>query len=129
MTTHAPALPAPAYDRSAVGVGIVHFGVGGFLRSHQALYLDRLMQRGQGGEWGICAVGALPQDRRIIDVLRAQDGLYAAAARDADVLALLARSGVLGDLAADARFQAVFRAVRRRLRTDGPRASAAAASP
>ncbi len=27
-------------------------------------------------EWGICGVGALPHDRRIIDTLRAQDGLY-----------------------------------------------------
>ena len=77
MTTHAPArIPAPAYDRSGTRVGIVHFGVGSFHRSHQAAYLDRLLQQGRGQEWGICAVGALPRDRRIIDVLRAQDGLY-----------------------------------------------------
>ena len=31
----------PGYDRSAVSAGIVHFGVGGFHRAHQAMYLDR----------------------------------------------------------------------------------------
>ena len=32
---------APAYDRSAITTGIVHIGVGGFHRAHQAMYLDR----------------------------------------------------------------------------------------
>lgn len=84
MTTHAPALPAPAYDRSGVTVGIAHFGVGGFHRSHQAVYLDRLLQQGRARDWGICAIGALPRDRRIIDVLRAQDGLYTVVVAHAD---------------------------------------------
>ena len=66
----------PAYDRTQVRAGIVHFGVGGFHRAHEAMYLDRLMNDGEALEWGICGVGALPQDRRIIDTLRAQDGLY-----------------------------------------------------
>lgn len=66
----------PAYDRSAVTAGIVHFGVGGFHRAHQAMYLDTLMNDGAALDWGLCGVGALPHDRRIIDTLRAQDGLY-----------------------------------------------------
>lgn len=66
----------PAYDRSQVTASIVHFGVGGFHRAHEAMYLDRLMNDGLAMEWGICGVGALPQDRRIIDTLRSQDGLY-----------------------------------------------------
>jgi mannitol 2-dehydrogenase len=66
----------PAYDRSQVTASIVHFGVGGFHRAHQAMYLDRLMNEGKALEWGICGVGALPHDRRIIDTLRSQDGLY-----------------------------------------------------
>lgn len=66
----------PAYDRTQVRAGIVHFGVGGFHRAHEAMYLDRLMNDGRALEWGICGVGALPHDRRIIDTLRAQDGLY-----------------------------------------------------
>lgn len=66
----------PAYDRSAVRAGIVHFGVGGFHRAHQAMYLDRLMEDGKALDWGICGVGVLPHDQRIVDTLNAQDGLY-----------------------------------------------------
>lgn len=32
----------PAYDRSALGHGIVHVGLGNFHRAHQAVYLDDL---------------------------------------------------------------------------------------
>ena len=74
------ALPAdvarPAYDRSKVTVGIVHFGVGGFHRAHQAMYLDRLMNDGEALDWGICGVGVMPSDRRMRDALTSQDGLY-----------------------------------------------------
>ena len=41
-------IPTPSYDRSQVSVGIVHFGVGGFHRAHQAMYVDSLMRPGQG---------------------------------------------------------------------------------
>ena len=30
-------VPTPSYDRSLVRTGIVHFGVGGFHRAHQAM--------------------------------------------------------------------------------------------
>ena len=30
----------PTYDRSAVKAGIVHIGVGGFHRAHQAVYVN-----------------------------------------------------------------------------------------
>jgi mannitol 2-dehydrogenase len=66
----------PLYDRAAVRPGIVHFGVGGFHRAHQAMYLDRLMNSGKALDWGICGVGTMPQDRRMRDVMTAQDGLY-----------------------------------------------------
>jgi mannitol 2-dehydrogenase len=67
---------APSYDRDGVAVGIAHLGVGGFHRSHQAMYIDRLLERGLAREWGICGIGVMPADRRMRDVLRAQDGLY-----------------------------------------------------
>lgn len=70
------AVPVPAYDRSAVGVGIVHLGVGGFHRAHQAMYLDALMNAGEALDWGVCGVGLMPQDRRMAEVLAAQDHLY-----------------------------------------------------
>jgi mannitol 2-dehydrogenase len=66
----------PTYDRGAVGIGIVHFGVGGFHRAHQAMYVDQLLERGRAQEWGICGVGVMPADQRMKDALTAQDGLY-----------------------------------------------------
>jgi mannitol 2-dehydrogenase len=66
----------PDYERVGVGVGIVHFGVGGFHRAHQAMYVDQLLNQGLASDWGICGVGVLPGDRRMADVLTAQNGLY-----------------------------------------------------
>lgn len=74
----------PTYDRSRVTGGIVHFGVGGFHRAHQAWYLDELMNRGDALDWGICGVGVLPADRAMADVLRAQDYLYTLMIRHPD---------------------------------------------
>ncbi len=69
-------IPGPTYDRSQIGVGIVHFGVGGFHRAHQAMYIDRLLSQGLAQDWGICGVGVLPGDERMRDALRSQDSLY-----------------------------------------------------
>lgn len=66
----------PTYDRSAVTPGIVHFGVGGFHRAHQARYLDELMNRGKNLDWGIIGMGVMPGDVRMRDALKPQDGLY-----------------------------------------------------
>jgi mannitol 2-dehydrogenase len=65
----------PGYDRAAVSAGVVHLGVGGFHRSHQAVYHDALLRAGLL-EWGICGVGVLPRDAAMRDALVAQDGLY-----------------------------------------------------
>jgi mannitol 2-dehydrogenase len=54
---------------------VVHIGVGGFHRAHQALFHDRLLAAGER-EWAICGLGALPGDSRMRDALDAQDGLY-----------------------------------------------------
>jgi mannitol 2-dehydrogenase len=69
-------LPVPTYDRSGLTAGIVHFGVGGFHRAHQAMYLDRLLSGGQAREWAILGVGVLPSDARMKSVMDSQDGLY-----------------------------------------------------
>ncbi len=71
-----PDVAVPSYDRSQVTAGVVHVGVGGFHRAHQALYLDRLMNDGKALDWGICGVGVLPHDRRMAEVLTEQGGLY-----------------------------------------------------
>ncbi|MFI1916283.1 mannitol dehydrogenase family protein [Nocardia sp. NPDC020380] len=69
-------VPVPGYRRAEIRTGIVHFGVGNFHRAHQAWYLDRLLTAGGSPEWGVCGIGVLPGDRRMRDVLAAQDGLY-----------------------------------------------------
>jgi mannitol 2-dehydrogenase len=69
-------LPVPGYDRSRLRTGIVHFGVGGFHRAHEAMYVDRLMNNGEAMDWAICGVGVMPADRRMQEVMDAQDGLY-----------------------------------------------------
>jgi mannitol 2-dehydrogenase len=66
----------PTYDRAAVSVGIVHFGVGGFHRAHQAAYIDALMNRGMAMDWGICGVGVLPADARMARALVPQQCRY-----------------------------------------------------
>jgi mannitol 2-dehydrogenase len=74
----------PSYDRSEIGIGIVHFGVGGFHRAHQAMYVDRLLEMGKAKEWGICGVGVLPGDRKMANVMADQDGLYTLIAMNPD---------------------------------------------
>jgi mannitol 2-dehydrogenase len=69
-------IPVPEYDRRRATAGVVHIGVGGFHRAHQAVYHDRMMAEHGTLEWGICGVGVMPQDRGMRDVLMAQDGLY-----------------------------------------------------
>jgi mannitol 2-dehydrogenase len=69
-------IPVPSYDRSRVTVGIVHFGVGGFHRAHQAMYIDQLMEQGKAPDWGICGVGVMPFDLKMKEALQSQDCLY-----------------------------------------------------
>ena len=68
----------PNYDRRQISNGIVHIGVGGFHRSHQALYLDDYFHQNPGSKWGICGVGLIDYDydRRMRDALTDQDCLY-----------------------------------------------------
>lgn len=69
-------IPCPSYDRGQLKTGIVHIGVGGFHRSHQAYYMHQLLEKQGARDWAICGVGLREADRRIIDVLKKQDGLY-----------------------------------------------------
>ncbi len=66
----------PSYDRSTLTAGIVHFGVGGFHRAHQAVIIDDLLTAGGATDFAICGVGVLEQDRRMKTVMDAQDCLY-----------------------------------------------------
>ena len=71
-----PDIQLPGYDRQKVGQSIMHVGVGGFHRAHQALYTDDLLRQGGDSIWGYCGVGLLTHDARIRDVMRSQDCLY-----------------------------------------------------
>lgn len=71
----------PTYDRSAVGVGIIHFGVGAFHRAHQAVYTDDVLETGDL-RWGIGGVALRRPDMR--NTLSPQDGLYTLAVRHHD---------------------------------------------
>ncbi len=77
-------VPTPRYERASARVGIVHFGFGNFHRSHQAMYLDALMETGDGLDWGICGVGVMPQDAVMRDAMAAQDTLYTLLVRHPD---------------------------------------------
>jgi mannitol 2-dehydrogenase len=79
----ARSVQVPSYDRRGLPHSIVHVGVGGFHRAHQAVYLDDLLGRGGSREWALCGVGLLPQDARMRDVLRSQDCLYTVVERSA----------------------------------------------
>jgi mannitol 2-dehydrogenase len=79
-------IATPTYDRSRLSAGIVHIGVGGFHRAHQAMYVDALLNSGDEDayRWGICGVGVMPGDARMRDALKNQDGLYTLVLKDSD---------------------------------------------
>jgi len=62
-----------SYDREAVQVGIVHFGIGNFHRAHQAVYVEELLEKGQT-QWGIAGVSL--RSPQVRDNLAPQDYLY-----------------------------------------------------
>jgi fructuronate reductase/mannitol 2-dehydrogenase len=94
------AAPAPnarrlaftAYDRRRLRPGIVHLGVGGFHRAHQAVYFDELARRGLSFDWGIVGVSL----RRPLakSALAPQDCLYTLIERGA----IRERTRVIGSL-------------------------------
>jgi mannitol 2-dehydrogenase len=75
-------VPTPHYERENLVPRILHVGVGGFHRAHMAVYTDDVAAG--GSDWGIRGVGLLDADRRMGDVLRAQDHLYTLIERDSD---------------------------------------------
>lgn len=67
-----PQILRPGYDRAATRIGTVHFGPGAFHRSHQAFYIDRLLER--DADRAISAVAL--KTSAVRDALLPQDGLY-----------------------------------------------------
>ena len=74
----------PKYHRSNIKTGIVHVGIGGFHRAHQAYYTDTLLQDESIKDWGICGVALLDFDTKIYNTLKEQDGLYTLIVKELD---------------------------------------------
>jgi mannitol 2-dehydrogenase len=74
----------PNYNRENIKTGIVHIGVGGFHRAHQAMYLDQLLHDKANVNWGICGVALLHFDQKIYNTLKDQDGLYTLVVKELD---------------------------------------------
>ena len=74
----------PNYNRENIKTGIVHVGVGGFHRAHQAMYLDQLLHDESNANWGICGVALLNFDQKIYNTLNDQDGLYTLVVKELD---------------------------------------------
>lgn len=82
------ALPAgvarPRYERDRLSPGILHFGVGNFHRSHQAVYLDDLFNAGIGHDWALVGAGVFEGERAGRDKLMEQDWLTTVVEQDED---------------------------------------------
>jgi mannitol 2-dehydrogenase len=65
----------PNYARSALRPGILHIGVGNFHRSHQAVYLDDLFNKGRDLDWALLGAGLRPGDEAMRRALEPQDWL------------------------------------------------------
>lgn len=66
----------PSYLDAEQTIGIAHIGVGNFHRSHQAMYVDRLLDAHPDAPWAICGIGVREEDRTLAAAMRAQGGLY-----------------------------------------------------
>ena len=64
----------PLYDREKMVARIVHMGFGAFHRAHQALFTDRLLNKGNS-DWAICEVNIVGGEELINDI-RKQDHFY-----------------------------------------------------
>ena len=65
----------PAYDRSRLGCGIAHIGVGNFVRSHLAVFLDQYLAK-QPQHWMIYGVGLREADSGLAEAMNHQRNLY-----------------------------------------------------
>jgi fructuronate reductase len=73
------AVRRPGYDPAAIGIGIVHLGIGAFHRAHQAVYADDAIAAG-AGDWRILGVSL--RSAGVRDQLTPQDGLFTLVVRD-----------------------------------------------
>src|SRR4051812_46657108 len=74
------AVRIPTYERASLTRSVVHIGVGGFHRAHQAVYFDDIAEQRISCDWGVTGVNLCrPGMKR---ALEPQDCLYTVVERD-----------------------------------------------
>lgn len=81
LDQHPETVLVPTYDRSALAPAVVHVGVGGFHRAHQAVYFDELARCGIT-DWGVVGIGMHRPEMG--EVLGSQDNLFTVVERGAE---------------------------------------------
>lgn len=78
-------IQTPLYNVNPAEAQIMHFGVGGFHRSHQAFNVQQLIKLNPElySKWAIVGVCILPSDQVFIEQLQKQDNLYCLRMSDA----------------------------------------------
>ncbi|MEO6942256.1 MAG: mannitol dehydrogenase family protein [Terrimesophilobacter sp.] len=71
----------PRVDPAALSLGIVHFGIGAFHRSHQAVFTEDAAAATGDTRWGI--LGVTGRSGTVVRQLRPQDCLYTVLQKDA----------------------------------------------
>jgi mannitol 2-dehydrogenase len=103
----------PAYNRAELTEGVLHFGVGNFHRSHQALYFEEIIEQTGATAWGIRGIGILPSDRPLHDALSAQDCLYSLVEKDGEERSARVIGSIVKHVFAPAHPETVFEAIAR----------------
>lgn len=98
LATLPPNVAVPAYRRADLSAGILHFGVGNFHRSHQAVYLDRLFNEGCDHDWAIVGAGVFEGEKKGRDILAAQDWLTTLVEQDTGHMAARVTGAMIGFL-------------------------------
>ena len=76
MTTNKTQLIRSNYNSKECEVGIIHVGPGNFHRSHQSVYVHRLMSKTGLKNWGIAGVGIRSEGKGLVDEFKQCDGSY-----------------------------------------------------
>jgi len=82
LATLPDSVTRPRYDRATLQPGIVHLGLGAFMRAHLAVATEAVLHADGDLRFGLVGVSLRKPDTR--DALAPQDGLYTVAVRDAD---------------------------------------------
>ena len=66
----------PSFNRNDCKAGIVHLGVGNFHRAHQALYINKYLEKTNDLNWGIIGVNLRKSESEYFKLLGERKGKY-----------------------------------------------------